>query len=121
MVKILPANAGDINDAGSFPGSGPSPGGGQGNPLQYSCLENPTERGAWWATISGVTSVVSNSETLWTVARQASLSVGFSRQEYWSRLPCPPPENLSDPGMETASLTYPALAGRFFIMLFFFK
>ena len=55
VVKILPANARDINDAGSFPGSGRSPGGGHGNPLQYSCLENPMERGAWWATIPGVT------------------------------------------------------------------
>ena len=40
--------------------------------------------------------------------------MGFSRQEYWSALPCPPPENLPDPGMETASLTSPALAGGFF-------
>ena len=57
---------------------------------------------------------MSDSATLWSVACQTPLSVGFSRQEYWSRLPCPPPENLSDPGMETASLTYPALAGGFF-------
>ena len=41
--------------------------------------------------------------TLWTVARQAPLPVGFSRQEYWSGLPCPPPETLSDPGIESAS------------------
>ena len=62
VVKILPANAGDINDAGSFPGSGQSPGGGQGNPLQYSCLENPMEREAWWATISGVTKKLDTTE-----------------------------------------------------------
>ena len=43
MVKNLPANAGDIRDAGSVSGWGRSPGGGHGNPLQYSCLENPTE------------------------------------------------------------------------------
>ena len=48
VVKNLPANAGDIRDAGSIAGSGRSPGGGQGNPLQYSCLENPMDRGAWW-------------------------------------------------------------------------
>ena len=42
------------------------------------------------------------------------LSMGFSRQEYWSRLPCPPPEDLTDPGMETTSLRSPALAGGFF-------
>ena len=51
---------------------------------------------------------------LWTVARQAPLSMGFSRQEYWSVLPCPPPEDLPDPGIESVSLTSPALAGRFF-------
>ena len=46
-----PANAGDV---GSFPGSGRSPREGNGNPLQYSCLENPTDKGAWWATVHGV-------------------------------------------------------------------
>ena len=47
VVKNLPANAGDIRDVGSIPGSGRSPGEGNGNPLQYSCLENPKDRGAW--------------------------------------------------------------------------
>ena len=51
VVKNLPANVGDIRDAGSIPGSGRSPGGGHGNPLQYSCLENPMDRGAWQATV----------------------------------------------------------------------
>ena len=46
VVKNLPASAGDIKDAGSIPGLGRSPGGGNGNPLQYSCLENPTDRGS---------------------------------------------------------------------------
>ena len=54
MVKNLPANAGDIRDAGSIPGLGRSPGGGHGNPLQYSCLKNPMDRGAWWAMVHGV-------------------------------------------------------------------
>ena len=45
---------------------------------------------------------------------QAPLSMGFSRQEYWSGLPCPPPEDLPDPGIELESLTSPALAGGFF-------
>ena len=53
-VKNLPANAGDIRDLGSTPGSGRSPGGGRGHPLQYSCLENPMDRGAWQATVHGV-------------------------------------------------------------------
>ena len=49
MVKNPPANSGDIRDVGSIPGLGRSPGGGYGNPLQYSCLENPMDRGAWQA------------------------------------------------------------------------
>ena len=57
MVKNPPANAGDVRDAGSIPGSGRSPGGGNGNPLQYSCLENPTDRGAWQATVYRVTKI----------------------------------------------------------------
>ena len=55
VVKNVPANAGDIRDAGLIPGPGRSSGGGYGNPLQYSCLENPLDRGAWWATVHGVT------------------------------------------------------------------
>ena len=55
MVKNPPADAGDVRDAGSIPGSGRSPGGGHGNALQFSCLENPMDRGAWWATVHGVT------------------------------------------------------------------
>jgi len=55
VVKNLPVKAGDIKDAGSIPGSERSPGGGHGNPLQYSCLENPLERGAWWVTVHRVT------------------------------------------------------------------
>ena len=54
VVKNLPANAGDLRDMGSIPGLGRSPGEGHGNPLQYSGLENPRDRGAWWATVHGV-------------------------------------------------------------------
>ena len=52
--------------------------------------------------------------TPWTVAHQASLLMGFSRQEYWSGLPFPPPGDLPDEGIELTSLVSPALAGRFF-------
>ena len=52
--KELPANSGDMRDAGSIPGSERSPGGRHGNLLQYSCLENPMDRGSWWATVHGV-------------------------------------------------------------------
>ena len=50
LVKNLPASAGDIREVGSIPGSRRTPGGGHGNPLQHSCLENPVDRGAWQAT-----------------------------------------------------------------------
>ena len=52
--------------------------------------------------------------TLWTVARQAPLSMGFSRQEYWSGVPCPPPGDLSDSGIEPRSSGPPLLVGEFF-------
>ena len=119
--KASACNAGDL---GLIPGSGRSPGEGNGNPLQYSCLENPMDGGAWWSTVHGVTkswtrlsdftftlnlverkkrkSEVSQScPTLcdpWTVDHQAPPSMGFSRQEYWSGLPFPSPGDLSDPG-----------------------
>ena len=54
VVKNPPANAGNM---GSIPGPGRSPGEGNGNPLQYSCLGSPKDRGAWWATVHGVTMV----------------------------------------------------------------
>ena len=55
VVKNPPANAGDIGDVGSVPRSGRPPGGGNDNPPQCSCLENPMDRGGWWATVRGVT------------------------------------------------------------------
>ena len=54
MVKNSPANAGAAGDTGLIPGSGRSPGGGNGNTLQDSCLGNPMDRGAWWPTVHGV-------------------------------------------------------------------
>ena len=65
MVKNLLANAGDVRDAALIPGSGRSPGGGHGNPLQYFCLENLMNRGAWWATVHSVAKS-------WTQLRQLS-------------------------------------------------
>ena len=55
MDKESTCNAGDTGDRGLIPGSGRSPGGGHGNPLQNSCLGNPMDRGTWWATVRGVT------------------------------------------------------------------
>ena len=54
MLKNTPGNAGDIRDTNLIPGSGRFPGGGHGNPLQYSCLENPMDREAWWAMVHSV-------------------------------------------------------------------
>ena len=55
VIKNPPANAGDVRDVGSIPGSGGSPGGGHGNPLQFSCLENPMDRETWWDTVHRAT------------------------------------------------------------------
>ena len=66
VVKNPPANAGDIRDMGSIPGLGRSPGGGHGNPLQYSRLENPMDREAWWATVHGMAKS-------WTQLKQLSM------------------------------------------------
>ena len=64
MIKNLLADAGDIRDVGSIPGSGRSLGEGNGNPLPYSCLENPTDRAAWWATVHGVPTAAAAAESL---------------------------------------------------------
>ena len=74
MVKNPPANAGDTRDTGSTPGSGRSPAGGHGNILQYSCLENPMERGAWRATVHKVTKSGTRLEHLSTHALLLLLS-----------------------------------------------
>ena len=55
VVKSPLAIAGDLRDRGLIPRSGRCPGGGHGNPLQYSCLKNPVDRGAWWAVVHGIT------------------------------------------------------------------
>ena len=60
VIKNLPVNAGDIRDMGWILGSGRSPGGGRGNPIQYSCLGNPMDRGAWQVTVHGVARVRHN-------------------------------------------------------------
>ena len=54
MALVVKNNVGDVRDLSSIPGLGRSRGGGNGNPLQYSCLENPMDRGAWWATVHRV-------------------------------------------------------------------
>ena len=75
--KESACNAGAAGDVGSIPGSGRSPGGGQGNPLQYSCLENPMDRGAWRATVHGVMKS-------WTRLKQ--LSMHAHERDVWVSL-----------------------------------
>ena len=62
VVKNQPANAGDIRNASLIPGSGRSPGGGHRNSLKYSCLENPMDRGAWWAMVQSGTELNTTTE-----------------------------------------------------------
>ena len=71
MIKNLPANPGDARDVGSILGLGRSPGGGHDNPLQYSCLENPMDRGAWMATVHKV----AQSQTTHTGKRKRHLKL----------------------------------------------
>ena len=116
------ASAYNVGDLGSIPGREDSPGEENGNPLQYSCLENPMDQEAWWATVHGVAkswtrlsdfislyklcvhaqllSCVQLFEMPWTVACQAPLSLEFSMQEYWSGLPFPTLADLPDQGIE---------------------
>ena len=65
VVKNPPANAGDPGELGSIPGSGRSPGGGHVSPLQFSCLENPMDRGVWWATVHKIAKESDTAEGAW--------------------------------------------------------
>ena len=76
MVKNLPANAGDARDMGLVPESGRSHGVGNGNPLQYSCLENSMDRGTWWATVHGVTKS-------WTQLRDWAPQISHLQSRAW--------------------------------------
>ena len=79
VVKNLPANVEVIGDTGSMPGLGRSPGGGHGNPLQYSCLENPMDRGAWRATVH-------RAAKSWTRLKQLSTSTVWFHLYYVSKI-----------------------------------
>ena len=114
-VKNPPARAGDVRRVGFIPVSGSSPGGGCGHPLQYSCLENPHgQRSLAGYSPWGCFGHVQLFATPWTVACQAPLSIGFSRQGYWSGWPHPPPGDLPNSGIKPGSHMSPALTGRFF-------
>ena len=83
VVKNLPTNAGDLGDAGLISGAGRSPGGGNGNPLQYSCLGNPMDRAAWWASVHGITEsdTTDHAHTLCNVVAQGGNGDGDLMQE----------------------------------------
>ena len=83
VVKNPPANAGDLRDEGSITGSGSSPWVGNGNPLQYSCLENLMDREAWWATVHGVAES-------WT-----QLSMSMNKLSRWGSCCCPTDHHMS--------------------------
>ena len=79
FVKKSTCSAGDARDAGSVPASGRSPGEGNGNPLQYSCLEKPMDKGAWRATVHGVTRVRHNGVTnTFTFSKKLALSFSLA-------------------------------------------
>ena len=78
VVKNLPVNVGDIRDMGLIAQSGRSPGGGHGNPLQYSCLENPMDKGAWWATVH---KVAKSRTQLKQLSMHVSLKVNYNMSE----------------------------------------
>ena len=82
-VKNLPASAGDKTDQGSIPGSGRSPGGGHGNTLQHSCLENPRDRGAWQAVAHGVTKSQTRLKRLSTRASKLTREQLGEKRENW--------------------------------------
>ena len=122
------ASARSAGDPGSIPGSGRSPGGGNGNPLQYSCLENSMDGGAWWATVHGVsksqtrlsdfTFTFHKSKNLrilfflrWLLLLLSTVSrhVGFSSCGTWAQLPCGA-WNFPGPRIKPMS---PTLPGRF--------
>ena len=85
VVKNLLANAGDTRDMGLIPGSGRSPGEGHGNPLQYSCLENPMNRGAWQATVHRVAKSQTQLKRLGTCPHTGVLYQNFARKKRQSR------------------------------------
>ena len=91
VVKSPPANAGDLRDAGSISGSRRSPGEGNGNPLQYSCLENSMDRGAWWATVHGVAKDQTQLSRCWMIEKPSHQFLFFSIFHlfiHWFGCPC---------------------------------
>ena len=85
LVKNLPASAGDAGDMGSNPGSGRFPGEGNGYPLQYSCLGNPTDRGAWWTTVDGVAESQTGLHLSCTKVKNLEDTLSFGKSRLFSK------------------------------------
>ena len=85
VVKNPPAHAGDTGDTGSIPGSGRSPGEGNGNPLQYFCLEIPMDGEAWWATVRGGRKEPDTTERLSTFTRTCIHKAELSGFRSWAK------------------------------------
>ena len=98
VVKNSPANAGDTKDVGSIPGSGRYPGGGHGNPFQYSCLENPMDREAWRATVHSVTK--SQTRLKWHSTHAQPIILQISRSVI--------SDSLQPQGLQCARPPYPS-------------
>ena len=94
VVKSPSANGGDLRDVGSIPGSGRSLGG-HGNPLQYSCLENPVDRGVWWATVHGVAKSQTQLKRVW---------MGWDHWFHQNSLSCKKHPRMRSPDPSTAAL-----------------
>ena len=106
VVKNLPASTGDRRDTGSIPGSGRSPREGNGNPLQYSCLENPMDGGVWRATVHGVTkSWTRLSAHTHAMLCSQNLSLLAQHVHYPKRKPCPSPFTSHHEPLSVANLS----------------
>ena len=121
LIKNTPANAGDIRDVGSIPGSGRSPGGGHGNPLQNSCLGNPMDRGAWQAMVHRISKS-------WTRLKWRSMHTHthtFQRRSSWSWNSAvelgerPEPSNTPGPSVRTRGLTHSVFGGELLFLVYF--
>ena len=103
VVKNPPANAGDTRDEGSILGLGRSPGVGNGNPLQYSCRENPVDRGAWWATVHGR----KESDTTEQLSTCTYIHMDTQRQSTCKESPCE--KCVSSPPVYSVSIIGPTI------------
>ena len=106
VVQSPPASAGDVRDAGSISGSGRSPGGGNGHPLQDSCLENHRDRGSWWAPVHGVAQSWTRRKQLSMHAHRHYIQAAYSSAKYCQKNHFALPVHYKN---MKRSLTFPSL------------